>query len=158
MMTAPTRSGAPRGLLGNLLIVAGGVEIAVGLLHFAMPTFYHRSPALAELPVADDDFIVLVTFAVGILLTAFGAMTLVFARRPYDNIGVLVPYLVIKTLLWVARLVLEALYPVRLEMFGVDPFTAVVTPGIAAEAVVFAAAARLARQSQADQNNMRAEP
>ena len=139
------RMGSTAGL-GRLLTIAGTVEIAVGLLHFAMPFYYRRSPALADLPANDSDFVLLVTFAVGILLVAFGATTLWFARRPHAHLDILVPYLVIKTLLWVARLVLEIVFPVRLSMFGIDPFTLIVTPGVAVEAAIFAAATLLAIQ------------
>lgn len=135
-------------LLGRLLTIAGVIEIAVGLLHFAMPAFYHRSPALADLPDQDDDFIALVTFAVGILLIAFGATTLLFARRPHLHLDLLVPFLIIKTVLWTARLLLEIVYPVRLSMFGINPFTVIVTPGVAAELAIFAIAAHLAHRSR----------
>ncbi|MEL7209895.1 MAG: hypothetical protein AAGK32_16950, partial [Actinomycetota bacterium] len=66
--------------------------------------------------------------AVGILLIAFGAVTLLFARHPTQHLPLLLPYLTIKTVLWVARLGLEIVFPVRLSMFGIDPFTLIVTP------------------------------
>ncbi len=136
------------GRLQQLLFVAGIAEIAVGLLHFFMPIYYRRSAGLANASLDEHEraYVALVTYAVGILLLAFGAMTLTFARRPAAALDVLVPYLTIKCVLWAARLGLEVVYPVRLEMFGIDPFTILVLPGVAAELVVFIVATVLARR------------
>jgi hypothetical protein len=126
--------------LQRLLVVTGIVEVMVGLLHFVMPTFYRRSPGLADLSPAEADFVALVTFAVGILLIAFGALTLGFSRHPTRHLDVLLPYLVVKSVLWAGRLALEIVYPVRLDMFGIDPFTVVVAPGVAVELLLFVVA------------------
>lgn len=140
-------SPTPERRLKSFLVVAGAVEICVGLLHFAMPYFYQRSPGLNAVNQAESDYVSLVTFAVGILLIAFGTLTLLFARRPHDHLDLVVGYLAIKCVLWSARLGLELLYPLGLNMFGVDPFTMVVAPGVAAETAIFFAALRQARVS-----------
>ena len=132
--------------LKTLLIVAGTVEVMIGLLHFAMPTYYRRSPGLADLDGPEADFVTLVTFAVGILLIAFGVLTLGLSRHPARHLDVLLPYLVVNSVLWAGRLGLELIYPVRLDMFGIDPFTVVVTPGVAVQFILITLAAAQARQ------------
>lgn len=87
----------------------------------------------------------LMAFVVGILLIAFGAVTLMFSRDRVRYLDVLSWYLLIKVALWAGRLALELLYPIRLRMFGVEPFTAIVAPGLAIELAVFSFAAWQAR-------------
>lgn len=130
--------------LKRLLLIAAAVEVLVGLLHFVMPFEYRNSAGLDGLAGAEADYVTLVTYAVGILLIAFGATTYVFARRPSQHLDVLVPYLLVKTVLWAARSALEVIYPVQLEMFGVDPFTALVLPGVLTQTALFAVAGALA--------------
>jgi len=124
-------------VLKRLLLVAGTIEIAVGLAHFAMPHFANQSDGFVQLRTDESDFFTLVTFAVGILLIAFGCMTLVFAKDPVSTINVLLPYVVIKSALWAARVLLELAYPVTLKLFGVQPFTALASPGLVAVLGIF---------------------
>ena len=130
--------------LKGILFIAAAVEVLVGLLHFVMPLEYRDSAGLGALDGAEADYVTLVTYAVGILLVAFGATTYLLARRPAHHLDVLVPYLLVKTILWAARSALEVAYPVQLEMFGVDPFTTLVLPGVLAQTAVFAVAGVLA--------------
>ncbi len=102
------------------LLAAGMTAIAVGLLHFFMPGQYRNSNGLAGLSSPEDDFVVLITFAVGVLLIASGAVTLLFAHRPERNPDLTYCYLLISVMLWAGRLGLELSYPVRLRMFGYD--------------------------------------
>jgi hypothetical protein len=63
----------------NILIAAGIIEIAVGLLHFAMPYFAYQSKGFTLLQSAELDFVTLCIFAIGILLIAFGTITIFLA-------------------------------------------------------------------------------
>lgn len=83
----------------------------------------------------------LVTYAVGILLLAMGLVTLLFSRHPGRQLPMLWWFLLIKVGLWVGRLVLELFFPIRLAMFGLDPFTAIVLPGLTLELALFVFAA-----------------
>lgn len=143
---APSTKSGPASRLQLLLLLAASIEIAVGLFHFAMPYFAHKSAGISRLSGAEEDFLVLVTFSTGILLIAFGSVTLMFARDPGASAGFLYPYLLIKSVLWAARLILEVLFPVRLEMFWIDPFTLAAAPGMVLEFSVFVAAAVLANR------------
>ncbi len=129
-----------------LLITTAVVELAVGFLHFAMPVFLHRSPGLAELSQIEDDFVLLVTFSTGILLVAFGMVGLLLAASVGRYQDLLFPYLLIKSVLWAARLVLEIVLPVRLSMFWIEPFTAVAMPGMVLEFLLFVIAMVMARK------------
>ena len=137
---------ATSGTLQRLLVVASIVEIAVGLLHFAMPAAYRQSPALGRLSSAEDDFFALMTFAVGILLVAFGVLTLAFARLSTER-SLLVAFLGIKTLLWIGRVALELVLPIQIELFGIAPFTAIVLPGVVAQLGIVVGATALALRS-----------
>jgi len=124
-------------LTKNVLLVAGIIEIAVGLLHFAMPSFAYQAKGFSLLQPDEISFVTLVIFAVGILLVAFGSLTILFSRKVESIIEVLYYYVVIKTILWIGRVVLELLYPVNLSMFYVEPFTLIVLPGLLIELLLF---------------------
>jgi len=124
-------------LTKKILLAAGIIEIAVGLLHFAMPYFAYQAKGFSLLQPNEINFVTLVIFAVGILLVAFGSITMLFSRNVESMIEVLYYYVVIKTILWIGRVALELLYPVNLSMFYVEPFTLVVLPGLIIELLLF---------------------
>ena len=124
-------------LTKQILLAAGIIEIAVGLLHFAMPYFAYQTEGFSLLQSSEINFVTLVIFAVGILLVAFGSITILFSRKVESMIEVLYCYVVIKSILWVGRVVLELLYPVNLSMFYIEPFTLVVLPGLIIELLLF---------------------
>ena len=134
-------------MLKNIMIVAGVQEIMVGILHFMMPYFLNQSAGFLQLSSVEMDFVMLVTFATGILLIAFGSVTLLLSKVDLSMIKVLYYYLWIKIILWTARVVLELVYPVNLDMFYINPFTLVVFPGLVSELVLFIIAMFLVRKT-----------
>lgn len=130
-----------------VIVSAGVIEILVGLLHFFMPLFFDKSKTFGQLPNIEMDFLLLLTYAVGILLIAFGATTILLSRKQKELEKILYFYLIIQSILWVGRIVLELLYPVNLEMFGVEPFTLVVLPGLILEWGLFVYATILLRKN-----------
>ncbi|MCU7934547.1 MAG: hypothetical protein KZQ99_06660 [Candidatus Thiodiazotropha sp. (ex Dulcina madagascariensis)] len=133
-------------LTKQILLVAGIIEIAVGLLHFAMPSFAYQAKGFSLLEPNEINFVTLVVFAVGILLVAFGAITILFSRKLESMVEVLYYYVVIKTILWAGRVILELIYPVNLSMFYVEPFTLVVLPGLIIELLLFVVSVVLIRK------------
>jgi hypothetical protein len=111
-----------------------------------MPVFLHRSPGLADLSQVEDDFVLLVTFSTGILLLAFGLLGLLLARSVDRHRDLLFPYLLVKSFLWAARLVLEIALPVRLSMFWIEPFTMLAMPGMVLAFLLFVIAAGMAKK------------
>ncbi len=89
------------------------------------------------------------TLAVGILLLAFGAFSVYLASRPEAIVEILFGYSLIKAFLWAGRVILEIAYPVRLRLFSIEPFTAVVMPGLVFELLLFVASAVVARRALA---------
>ncbi|WP_428739060.1 hypothetical protein [Sulfurimonas sp.] len=124
-------------LTKKILLVAGIIEIVVGLLHFAMPSFAYQSKGFSLLQPDEISFVTLVIFAVGILLVAFGSLTMLLSQKVKSTIEVLYYYVLIQTVLWIGRVVLELLYPVNLRMFYIEPFTLVVLPGLIIELSLF---------------------
>ncbi len=141
--------GAPRHerWIRKLLLVAGVVELAVGALHFAMPSSAYQSKGFPNLQPDELGFVTLVTLAVGILLLAFGTFTVYLASRNVAVIEILFWYSLIKAFLWAGRVILELAYPVRLRLFSVEPFTIVVMPGLLFELLLFVASAVVARRA-----------
>jgi len=117
----------------KLLLIIGSIEILVGLLHFFMPLFFTKSESFLLLPNIEMNYLLLVTYAVGILLIAFGATTILLSKKTKELGKILYFYMIIQALLWIARVILELVYPVELEMFGIKPFTVIVLPGLVLE-------------------------
>jgi len=133
-------------LLRNILMMAGAIEICVALVHFAMPYFTQQGLGFKSLNPDEIDFINLLILAVGLLLLAFGCLTIFLAKRLESLVEMLFYYLVIKVILWVLRVVLELLYPVKIELFYIDPFTMIVLPGLVFECLLFCVALLLTAQ------------
>jgi hypothetical protein len=123
--------------LNVVLKIAGSIEILVGLLHFLMPYFVNKNHYYSLSLVAENNFITLLIFAVGILLIAFGGTTILFANRLKQTIDILYYYLIIQVILWLSRVVLEVLYPVQLSFFYIDPFTLLALPALVIEFLLF---------------------
>ena len=121
----------------SLLITAGTVEIFVGLLHFAMPYFIYQSNGFMHLTNIESDFVLLVTYAVGILLVAFGVTTILLSTQINVITKLIFYYVLIQIVLWIARIILELLYPLQLNMFYIEPFSAIVLPGLVIELSLF---------------------
>jgi len=121
----------------TILLVAGIIEILVGLLHFGMPPFLYQSTGFEQLNKIESDYLLLVTYAVGILLIAFGAVSILLSLKIDQLREIIYYYLIIKIILWTARVILEIIYPVSLEMFYIEPFTAIVLPGLIIELCLF---------------------
>lgn len=130
----------------NILVVAGIVEILVGLLHFGMPYFLYQSSGFEQLNQIESDYVLLVTYAVGILLIAFGATTILLSSKIDEIKEIVYYYLIIKIILWIARVSLEVIYPVGLDMFYIEPFTLIVLPGLVVELLLFVISAILLKK------------
>ena len=130
----------------NILLVAGIIEIVVGLLHFAMPYYAYQSNGFTRLQPAELDFVTLCVFAVGILLLAFGALTTFLAFRVKSATEVVFFYVVIKAIGLSARVVLEFLYPVKIGLFHIEPFTVLAMPGMIILFLLFASSVVLVRK------------
>jgi len=120
-----------------ILFIAGIIEVLVGLLHFGMPSWLYQSTGFKLLNQIESDYLLLVTYAVGILLIVFGILTMILSFKIKELKELIYYYLIIKTLLWTARIILEIIYPIQLSMFYVKPFTSIVLPGLIIEFCFF---------------------
>lgn len=131
----------------RLLLWAGVIEITLGALHFALPSAVYRSKGFPSLQPDELSFVTLVILAVGLLLLALGAFTVYLASRTEAIGEILFGYALIKAVLWAGRVMLEVVYPVKLRLFFVEPFTAVAMPVLLLELLLFVASAVLARRA-----------
>ncbi len=136
--------------LKNLLIITGVIEVSVALVHFIMPYFIHQNSGFIALESGEADFITLLIHAVGILLLAFGALTILLAKYVNNTIELIYFYLMIKVALWVLRVGLELVYPVQLNMFFIEPFTLIVLPGLVFELLLFVVALVISKQMKGE--------
>lgn len=133
-------------LTKRILLAAGIMEVMVGLLHFIMPSFVYQSAGFSLLQANEISFVTLLIYAVGILLLAFGSLTILFSIKLESMITAVYYYVIVQAILWIGRVILEVLYPVNLNMFYVDPFTLVVLPAVIIETILFVASVALVRR------------
>lgn len=129
--------GNNEGWLAKVLFSAGAVEILVGFLHFAMPLFVNQAPGFSSLSGGEIDFVTLSVAAVGILLVAFGSLTVAVAFHPDAWRDVLLPFLAVKSILWCSRVGLEIMFPVTIPLFHLSHPAVVVMPLLVLETLLF---------------------
>ena len=130
-----------------ILVIAGLVEISVGLLHFWMPYFLYQASGFEQLSKIESDYVLIVTYIVGILLIAFGIITILLSSKVEEIKEIVFYYLIIKIILWMGRVYLELEYPLGLNMFYIDPFTLIVLPGLFVELSLFIISAILLKKT-----------
>lgn len=125
----------------TVLMTAGIIEMLAGLAHFAMPHFVYQPKGFSFLTQNEKHFIALGIFAVGILLIAFGILTILFSLKVDIKNELLFFYTIIKSFLWFARIILEILYPVKIPLFLMEQPTIVFMPLLILACMLFVSAA-----------------
>jgi hypothetical protein len=120
-----------------MLVVAGIAEIAIGLSHFGMPAFAYKVKGFSGLIQNEINFITLSLFSVGILLIAFGVCTIFISSKRTLDIQILLYYAIVKSSLWLARIVLEVFYPVKIPLFFIEQPTFFIMPFLVLEWLLF---------------------
>ena len=124
-----------------VLMIAGIIEIIAGSAHFVMPYFIYQSKGFSFLTQNEIHFVVLGVLAVGILLIAFGILTILFSLRVDTKNELLFFYTIIQSFLWFARIILEILYPVKIPLFLIEQPAIVFMPLLIFECMLFVSAA-----------------
>jgi hypothetical protein len=113
---------------GKTLLIAGLFEIAIGLMHFVMPYFALQSKGFALLNQDEQNSITLCVLAVGILVTGFGILTVLFSLKKESVKEMLLYYCVISSILFLFRVIFEILFPVKISLFYIENPTIAVLP------------------------------
>lgn len=139
----------------RLLLAAGIIEVVAGLLHFAIPHFAYQARAFSFLGQDESGLVTAAILSVGILLIAFGTLTIRLSAGSTPT-ETLLFYATIKSVLWSARAVIEVLYPVTVPLFLVGRPTVLLLPAFALELLLFALAAILLFTRSSDHGPARA--
>jgi amino acid transporter len=134
--------------LKKLLLLAGLLEILAGLSHFAMPSFVYQARGFTLLNQDEINAVTLCILAVGILLIAFGALTLLFSFRATIYGKIILPYAIIKAILWLVRIILEFLFPLKISLFHLTRPTTVIMPLLILECLLFVMTAMVVIKKQ----------
>ncbi|MAS03631.1 MAG: hypothetical protein CL534_02895 [Ahrensia sp.] len=106
------------GLTNTATRISGLLVLAIGLVHFILPTLGYAPDALAAIPEAQRaHFVYLGTYSIAFFLISFAVMTLM-ADRTAPNRAITL-FLGLMVIVWGARFVLELVYPVDLSLFFV---------------------------------------
>jgi hypothetical protein len=96
--------------------IGGAIALAIGGAHFLLPTFGYDQDLLRSIPkVPRDHFVYLGTYAIGIFLVIAGVMSLFFAQVRGGSGAQL--FAGAQAAFWAARIVLELIFPSRLQIF-----------------------------------------
>lgn len=115
-------------LATRLFLTAGMVEVIAGLLHFAMPYFALQSKGFSFLDQNEVSFVTAGVFSVGILLMAFGALTAYLSSSENTSTKILLCLGVTNSVLWLARIVIEIAYPIKIPLFFIRQPTVILLP------------------------------
>jgi hypothetical protein len=102
------------------LLVAGILQIVMGLSHFLMPRFIYQSPGFQYLNQLETDLVTLCILSVGILLIAVGSILVVCAKKYATHKEIVFYILIINLILWFVRIILELLLPIKLPVLFVE--------------------------------------
>jgi hypothetical protein len=124
--------------IASYLIFAGGVaELLVAALHFAMPATIGRAAEIAGLSLDYRNYVFHATIAVGMCMTAFGALSLYFSRKMAQGEQTMWAFALSQGILWTGRVVSELILPVRTPLFFLSNPTTVVLPMVVVIALLF---------------------
>ena len=114
----------------RLLIVAGIIEILIGIMHFTWPFEMIRYSIFAELPDYALDLILLSSLAIGLCLTVFGFLSIYFGYHVKKMVKATMIISLSQAFLWIIRLILEIILPVQLRIFFIESPTLIIRIGI----------------------------
>jgi hypothetical protein len=120
-------------LLRGALIIGGLLTAMIGIGHIFMPTLgYDRSVSMAMEPAIREHFYYLGTYAICAFLLSLAFLSIYFSRIEYSRASLVVGSVL--AVLWIARAILEFIYPVEIRIFFLQ------TPhGVLLSVVVFLA-------------------
>ena len=104
----------------KLLIIAGIIELLIGLMHFTWPFELIEYSEFSKLPDYGKDLIFLSSLAVGLCLSVFGFLTIYFAIKIDELMKPTWIYAITQGILWLVRLIFEILLPVRFKIYIIN--------------------------------------
>ena len=116
------RRAAGEKAVARLLLIPGVPITIIGIAHIPLPLVgYDPTIASAMAESVRDHFYYLATWAICAFLLGMGALTIYFSQRGGTREATRV-FAAVMLAVWLARLALEFLFPVRLSLYGVkDP-------------------------------------
>lgn len=123
-------------LLRGALLVGGLLTAMIGIGHIFMPAAgYDSSVPLAMEPAIREHFYYLGTYAICTFLLSLGFLSIYFSRFEYPRASLVVGSVL--AVLWVARAILEFIYPVEVRIFFLATPHSVLLPIILFLAVIY---------------------
>ena len=122
---------------GKFLLAGGVAELVIAAIHFLMPLSIDRSARIAGVSAEYRSFISLATYAVGICMVAFGVLSIYFSRRTSQDGHTWWIFSLSQGSLWVVRVFLELILPIRIPLFFLSDPTVVILPAAIVIALLF---------------------
>jgi hypothetical protein len=115
-------------LISGSVFIGGILELAIALLHFLWPLQLVRMGDFAGLSIDYMNFLVLCCIAVGLCLAIFGILSIFAARELVNGEYWAWIYVISQGILWLTRMLLEIIFPVRIPLFFITNPTVLVLP------------------------------
>lgn len=108
----------------------------IGVGHIFMPSLGYEPGVPAEMtPVVRDHFYYLGTYAICLFLLAQGFISIYASRLKYRDVAGVI--CMVFNIVWIGRMILEVIYPVRLRLFFLEEPTVVLFPVIGVIAFIY---------------------
>ena len=127
-------------LLRGALLIGGLITAMIGVGHVFMPTIgYDSSVSLAMEPAIREHFYYLGTYAICAFLLSLAFISIYFSKFEYPQASLVVGSVL--AVLWVARAILEFIYPVEIRIFFLQTPHSVLLPVIVFLAFIYSISA-----------------
>jgi len=127
-------------LLRWALLVGGLLTAMIGIGHIFMPTIGYDSAIPQALdPAVREHFYYLGTYAICTFLLSMSFLSIYFSRLEYPRASLVVG--AVLAVLWIARAILELIYPVEIQIFFLKTPHSVLLPVIVFLAFIYSISA-----------------
>lgn len=121
----------------TLIIIGGVIELLIALMHFIWPLFMSKLSELNNVSEAIMEFIFLGTLAVGLCLIIFSFFSFYFSSTQQIKNKSTWIFSLSQSIMWLIRLFFELLFPVKIDLFGIQNPSKLIVIGTAVISLVF---------------------
>jgi hypothetical protein len=103
-----------------IVIIGATLEFLVAIFHFVWPYNVVKSADFTNVPQHIREFFLLASLAIGLCLFIFAILSLYFSGKLFSAGKIALFFCLSQVVLWIIRLILEILYPVRIAVYSIE--------------------------------------
>ena len=102
------------------LFTRGLLELLTGVIHFVWPYNLMHTIQFVTLPENIREFLLLASLAIGLCLIVFAALSFYFSGKLFTENRAAWFFCLSQVFVWLIRLILEIIYPVRVSIYFIE--------------------------------------